>query len=119
MKYSNQIKEKWQKFTEWKVWKFLYWIIVALGSYVLFSNIYNIIIDLIRIDEGVFSKRLFYPFSSVKIFTLKAQIFFIIYFSLPCFASLFYEASYFKKIIFVFSYLLVLSLIYNYFSFKF
>jgi hypothetical protein len=107
-------KEKWQKFTDWKGWKWVYWSGIIFGCYIFFCDSYNIAIDLMNFNHELFLRRPFYPFFAIKGLVGTSFNRIIVLF-LPCLISVFLRANYFRKILAVFVLILLFGVFASFF----
>ena len=99
-------KEKWQRFSDWKGWKWVYWGGMMLGLYLFICSFWNITLEILSNNhlinrnkiDFLFVRKPFMPFFSSKSITEYSLILVLIS-SLPFFISFFSKKSYFTKIL--------------------
>ena len=102
---NKELKEYFNKFTNLKLWKWVYYCGIGLAGVIFLSNLYNIIVASLSefrlLDNGyqyMYKGFLSFYVSKGGILVLfNAMILFV----LPSFLSLFIKKKYFYKIVFV------------------
>ena len=119
MNYMFNNKEKWQRFTDWKGWKWVYWGGMMLGLYLFIGESWNLSVEIAGeygfVDSNsaheLFLRRPFYYFFAIKGLFGRGVVI-IVTLCLPCLLSLFFRKIYFYKILFVITFIVICSLLF-------